>query len=242
MNANRYPKETTEIGHNRTGIGIDPDEARKTLAGVEDSGVHLDGGEADLAKLRSSYVAETQGVGSMPDVSLLKGLAQGLSPQKMQLFIDKLGEREAFERTGVRLYEALISKVRATSGPSLPDVQELVDIREEELRHFQLVRRCLEELGADPTAETPCADSVGVASRGLMQVVVDPRTSVPQSLSAILTAELTDNEGWHLLIKMSRGLGFEDLTSQFEAAAAKEKRHLEKVRNWVSDGLMSRIR
>ncbi|HYF21309.1 MAG TPA: ferritin Dps family protein, partial [Ramlibacter sp.] len=79
------------------------------------------------------------------------------------MLIDKLGERLAFERTGVRLYEALILKVAtATSGLAV-DGAQLRRIRDEEEAHFRLVGQCLQEIGADPTAMTPCADVIGVA-------------------------------------------------------------------------------
>ena len=45
-------------------------------------------------------------------------------------FLDKLGERLAFERTGVRLYEALISKHEAlgsfAGGPDRPVAMRLI--------------------------------------------------------------------------------------------------------------------
>ena len=68
---------------------------------------------------------------------------------------------------------------------------------------------------ADPTAMTPCANTAGVASMGIMQVITDPRTTVPQCLSAILTAELADNAGWELLIQLANEMGQDDMVAQF---------------------------
>jgi rubrerythrin len=238
---NPYPKETTELGENHTGVSMDVEEARKTIEGAQESAtIGADSG-VELARVRSEYVAETEGVGSMPAVGLMKGIGQGLAPQKLALLLDKLGERAAFERMGVRLYDALIAKVEGSEDPSAPEPEELREIRGEELSHFRLVRRCLEELGGDPTMETPCADAAGVASRGVLQVVADPRTSVAQSLSAVLTAELTDNAGWELLLQLTETLGFNDMAISFEKALSDERRHLEKVKSWVASGVMSRV-
>ena len=61
----------------------------------------------------------------MPVPGNLKGAAKAavkaLKGEKAAVFLDKLGERLAFERTGVRLYEAVLAKVpaaRSSKGPS----------------------------------------------------------------------------------------------------------------------------
>jgi hypothetical protein len=92
----------------------------------------------------------------------------------------------------------------------------------------------MERLGADPTAVTPAADVAGVASSGLLGVAADPRTTVHQSLEAVLIAELADNEGWEMLIKLSRDMGQDDMATEFQTALQEEERHLALVRGWVS--------
>jgi ferritin-like metal-binding protein YciE len=69
---------------------------------------------------------------------------------------------------------------------------------------------------------------IGVASMGIVQVLTDPRSSMAQCLSAILTAELTDNAGWELLINLAENLGYDDMKTQFKAALENEEQHLEK--------------
>ena len=78
----------------------------------------------------------------------------------------------------------------------------------------------MERLGGDPTAQTPCADVTAVASAGLLQAVRDPRTSVTQSLQALLTAELVDNASWELLYTLAREHGFEDVVEAADARPA----------------------
>jgi rubrerythrin len=106
-------------------------------------------------------------------------------------------------------------------------------IHTDEARHFELVRSAIESLGADPTAQTPCADLTGVQSLGLIQAVTDPRTTVLQSLQTALIAELADNAGWELLIDLAEAAGQTQLAEQFGAAFAQEQQHLEQVRSWV---------
>src|SRR5262249_55574852 len=141
------------------------------------------------------YENEAEPVGTVPVPTTLKGaletvmtLIKGKAPV---VLLDKLGERLAFERTGTRLYDALLAKHDASPGwPGGPSRADLARFRAEELAHFEMLRRCIEEMGADPTAQTPSADVIGVASSGILQVITDPRTTLPQSLSALLTAEL----------------------------------------------------
>ena len=157
----------------------------------------------------------------------------------MAVFLDKLSERLAFERTGTRLYEALLNKCDAlgeqSPGPTLEDIEH---IGREELEHFLLINKTIAEIGGDPTVQSPSADVAGVASMGIMQVLTDPRSSMAQCLQAMLTAELTDNAGWELLINLADNLGYDDLKTEFESALANEEEHLLNVRNWLSECVM----
>jgi len=58
---------------------------------------------------------------------------------------------------------------------------------------------------------------------------------VAQCLHALLTAELTDNAGWELLIKLADNLGQDEMKAEFETALQKEEEHLQNVRTWVSE-------
>lgn len=148
--------------------------------------------------------------------------------------LDKLAERLAFERTGTRLYEAIIGKAEVLAEQSGPRVDELEKIHHEELSHFHMLKGYIENLGGDPTAQTPSADVVGVASSGLLKVIADPRTTMPQSLQALLIAELADNDGWSTLIKLAEGFNQDQMAADFRKALEAEERHLMQVRGWLS--------
>jgi hypothetical protein len=151
--------------------------------------------------------------------------------------MDKLGERLAFERTGTRLYDALISKHEAfgsfTGGPSKAD---LAHIREQEFQHFTMLQAAIEQLGGDPTAVTPAANLSTTASQGIPQVIVDPRTTLLQSLEAVLIAELADHACWETLVELAQQAGEKNLGQQFAQARATEQEHLHKVRTWLAAG------
>src|SRR5690606_17104124 len=129
----------------------------------------------------------------------------------------KLGERLAYERSGVRLYEAFIRKCEALQNgvsESLIPLDELWEIRNEEEQHFLMLQDCIRQLGADPTAQTPDADVSGVASMGIMQVLTDPRTTLSQGLEALLSIELIDNAAWELLLELCEEMKLDEMAER----------------------------
>jgi bacterioferritin (cytochrome b1) len=154
------------------------------------------------------------------------------------VLLDKLGERLAFERTGVRLYEAVLAKMPAARlSEGTLTVEEVRRFRDAELAHAHLVKDAIEELGGDPTAVTPCADLAGVQGQGLLQAVTDPRTTLTQCLDALLIAELADNDGWKMLIALAEAAGLQELAQRFTEALAEEDRHLTSMRAWIAERL-----
>ena len=254
--------EATTFGVNRTGATASPQgaeamaEAVATLSPPTD--IDMSGSEA----FHVSYITEADAVGSIPPPPSFKGMVKSgmarLKGESPGIFVDKIGERIAFERSGTRLYDALITKYNALAerdGESLMPAEEalasqndaeiaavmdegplqtLERIRSEELDHFQMLVQAMEQLGGDPTAQTPCADVIATASMGLMQVVTDPRTTMAQSLNAILTAELTDNAGWELLAQLAEEAGESELTGKFLGALSQEQEHLRVIKAWLA--------
>jgi len=241
-------KHPTDSGMNKTGIDMSPIDIQELLSGVEASIPSSQGDEQTLASYRRSYIMEAEPIGSVPMPGSLKGAAttgmQKLMGKKPEVLLDKLGARLAFERAGTRLYDALLSKclVRSDEAAGLAEslsLDRLREFRNEEAQHFMLVMEAIKDLGADPTAVTPAADVDGVASIGLMQVMTDPRTSIAQSLQALLIAELADHDGWQLLIKLAEELGQDDMASKFRGALAEEEQHLATIREFVEKSCLS---
>jgi rubrerythrin len=237
-------KDPTDMGTNRTGIAASPVDARRMIegaaAGTPDGAVDLEPLEPSTARIEWSRSAAP--LGTMPTPATLKGAARSavaaLKGEHAGAFLDQLAARLAFERTGTRLYEALLVKYEAAhvhqGGPTR---EELEEIRDEELEHAAMLAECIETLGADPTAVTPAANVQAVAGHGILQVVADPRTTLSQALEAVLIAELADNDAWQLLHDLAEGMGQHELAEQFRHAQSHEEEHLARVRRWVSAAL-----
>ena len=221
---------------NRTGMQTSPELAEELIEGANNAAPSSEGGVEDIAKYRGEYIAEGFPIGSMPTVAASEEEEAEEEELGMAVLLDKLSERLAFERMGTRLYEALFNKIQilgeTSPGPRLGQIEQ---IGREELEHFLMLNRVITEMGGDPTVQSPCADVAGVASMGILQVLADPRTSLPQCLQAMLTAELTDNAGWELLIDLAENLGQDEMKAEFETAFTTEDTHLQNVRTWLSE-------
>lgn len=228
-----------QVMGNRTGMQTSPELAEELIEGASSAEPSSEGGPETIAQYRAEYISAGFPIGSMPAMPVSEEAEADEETAGMAVLLDKLSERLSFERMGTRLYEAMLNKCEvlgeSTPGPTLEQIRE---IGREELEHFLMLNRTITELGGDPTVESPCADVAGVASMGILQVLTDPRTTVTQCLQALLTAELTDNAGWELLIELADGLGFQEMKTEFEAALADEEEHLQNVRNWVSDQVL----
>lgn len=233
--------QTASLGTNRTGITVAPELSQEMIRGMDQFPPTSMGSAQDVANVRITYAKEAEPVGSVPMppgmMNKIQAAAKTVMGESPTLFLDKLGERLAFERAGTRLYEVIISKYDAygsfSGGPSRDDLAHLL---QEEYDHFMLLRRVIEQFGGDPTAVTPSANVQATASMGINKVIVDPRTTLLQTLEAILVAELADNECWHALIALARDASEDQLVEEFRRAYAAEQEHLKKVRTWVAAG------
>jgi hypothetical protein len=219
---------SAQPGDNHTGIALHPEYAVEMVNGTKEFGPTSGGGPELLAQNRVRVAAMSTPMGTMPPVSSV--------PAEQLVLLDKLGARLQFERTGTRLYDALISKLDAhgtfDGGPSRED---LLQIRNEEHGHAQLVQALILEIGGDPTVVTPCANLQSVASRGIGDVLIDPRTTLLECLDAILVAELADHESWELLVTLASPV-VTQLTAELREAQQTEAQHLVKVRAWLAAG------
>jgi len=68
--------------------------------------------------------------------------------------------------------------------------------------------------------------------------VTDPRTSLVQTLSSLLAAELVDVASWELLSRLATSLGNDELAEHFDRALEQENEHVRTVAGWY-EGLLN---
>ncbi|WP_312271095.1 ferritin-like domain-containing protein [Pseudomonas sp.] len=238
------------MGLNRTGAQMSPEDTKRQIEATEQFRQDIPPGDASrITEERVKFIREHEAideqVGSVPPPGSVKGvLKTGLDKmmgKNPELLLDKLGERLAYERTGVRLYEAFIAKVAAAPDARPELLETLRTIQQQEAEHMQLLRDSIETLGADPTAMTPCAHVSGTMAQGIIQVLTDPRTNMAQCLNAMLTIELTDNAAWELLIELARQANHPNIASSFEVPMRHEEEHLVKIKTMLRDELKAQL-
>lgn len=93
---------------------------------------------------------------------------------------------------------------------------------------------CVEQLGGDPTVQTPAADLAAVTSQGIPKVLADPRTTFAQCLEAIMIAELADGDAWDRLSQLADAFGQSEMASKFRDALSEEREHESIIRKLLT--------
>lgn len=238
-------EQTAQLGTNKTGIDMSPIDSKEMLEASEKFFIKP---EASVAYQIDQFFREgIAPLGSVPLPGTVKGVLKSAlkmaSGRHPEVLINKLGERLAFERTGVRIYEHLITKCVNSTPNQMTEiripVERLTEFRNQESQHFHLLIKSIKSLGADPTAQTPDADAAGITSAGFIKVIADPRTSVSQSLQAMLAVELADNAAWELLIRLAEDMGLSEMATDFRQALHQENTHLVQVKEWYEQSIRS---
>lgn len=230
--------QTGTMGINRTGILMSPIDGQA----MQNTAPAAAGDDGALTGMRNTYIANADALGSVPLPATLGGAIpvrmRLLGGDGLHILLDKLGERLAYERTATRLYDALITKCEVMLDADISmTITDLEQIRADEVRHFKLLADAIASLGGDPTAQTPSADLAGVEAMGLVQVLNDPRSSIAQSLHAIVTAELSDKSGWETLVALADEHDMADLVDDFTNALNQEREHLALVQTWYEESI-----
>jgi ferritin-like protein len=224
------------IMNNVTGAEHAPKCLKKMLEACDHFPPDILGSDKRLEKERSVLGKEASSIGSIPLPTTIQGSVKKsfskLISKNPEIFLDKLGERLAFERAGVRLYNLAIAKAKGLQEKKSL-LNQLKHIRDEEAEHMTIIASALTRLGADPTAMTPAADLAGVLGQGMMQILSDPRTNMMQALDALLNAEAIDNKAWEFLIDLAEANGQHILVEHFENALMQEEEHLKIIRSLI---------
>ncbi|HLV15894.1 MAG TPA: ferritin Dps family protein, partial [Pseudomonas sp.] len=137
-----------KMGHNQTGAQMSPKDSEAQVKATQEVRPDVPGGPEKLALVRTEEAARAEPIGTVPVPGSAKGMLKtavnklvGVSPE---VLIDKLGERLAFERGGVRLYDALLAKAQAIDTLDKSMLQTLRHFREEEAEHLELVKAAIE--------------------------------------------------------------------------------------------------
>jgi len=157
-----------------------------------------------------------------------------LAARNASQVLDVLSGRLAFERTGVKLYDAAIQKIERNPEPRYHRLLDyLRRIRHEEKEHEEWLEAQIRSLGGTAHETTTMSELETEESKGVVAVIVDGHQQVPHLLHALLAAELADNAGWELLVKLADDAGDRDAKRQFQRRLLDEVKHLAFLREAV---------
>lgn len=157
-------------------------------------------------------------------------LAQ-LHPEKL---LDLLTERLTFERTGVKLYDAVIARLKSSNDQAVSNlVGQLTKQRNQEKDHEEWLEDQVRALGSDAHTETELSELVERESRGIMDVITHD-TEVGHLFHALLTAELIDDNAWKLLLQLADEADDEVARREFRERSQTEEQHLLFIRTVVA--------
>lgn len=150
-----------------------------------------------------------------------------LARQNKDKVIDLLTARLLFERTGVKLYESIMAKLRANNEQGYDRMLgQLQEHRDQEKEHEEWLEEQIRALGGDADAMTEMAQLEARESSGIEDVILDGDNEVSHLFHALLTAELADNAGWDLLASLADEAGDRDAERAFKKRLHEEEEHL----------------
>jgi bacterioferritin (cytochrome b1) len=148
--------------------------------------------------------------------------------------IDVLSERLAFERDGVKLYDAILTAMQRSTDPEvLKMIEPMRKQRNDEREHEEWLESQVRALGGSAHEQTELTRLVGIESSGIGKVVLDGDPEVAHLFHAILAAEAIDNAGWDVLVALADQAGDREARKAFKKRLYEEQKHLAFVKRAV---------
>ncbi len=150
-----------------------------------------------------------------------------LAQKNRDRVIDVLTERLTFERSGVRLYDRIIERMRASNEAAVAKMlDQMIEHRDQEKEHEEWLEEQIRSLGGDAHAQTEKGRLVETESQGIEKVIFDDRSALPELFHALLAAELVDNAGWDLLVQLADDADDNKAKRAFKKRLHEEEEHL----------------
>jgi len=156
---------------------------------------------------------------------------QKLAGTNVSRVIDLLNERLTFERSGVKLYDKILERMRTDPQAALM-MEQMQEHRDEEKEHEEWLEKQIRALGGDARSPSEKSILVRAESQGI-EHVIERDAQLPHDFHALLIAELADNAGWDLLVQLADEVGDRDAKKEFKKRLHEEEEHLLFVRHAV---------
>jgi hypothetical protein len=119
--------------------------------------------------------------------------------------VDKVCERLAVEAGAVMIYDAILAKPAIADMEDEAVVHRLRAFQRDEMKHRDLLSTYLDRMGVTDR-DTPSGRLAKHEVEAFLRLIGEADTAL-QLLNILLTVEMTDENGWELLINLGRDLG-----------------------------------
>lgn len=226
--ARKLDNHTVESQSHRFSKTVTDDELTTTNASGESRAKIMLHPEFTIDEMDFEKLSKSVPVGSAGDI-------KKVHQHNTELLLHKLGQRLAFERVSVRLYEALIFKCLAARNgkKTVVSIEQLRQFRDEEVEHSFLLKTAIETLGFAADEWIPEADSSLLSSLQIPKVFTKKDSSILPCLESVLIFATNDNAEWHSLHRLFTNMGLLDLAEEFNQALKEDSRQLETISRWI---------
>jgi hypothetical protein len=152
--------------------------------------------------------------------------------------IELLSERLAFARVSVALYDTVLERLRQRGGPYDSVRGHLRLIREEKKGHQEWLEEKVGTLGGD--TEQP-GNSLLREEWANIVAGLGEGTEPGPLFESLLTAEVSDNGGWEMLLELAERFADEEMTGEIRQMLHEEQEHFLFVGRFVARFARSRI-
>ena len=187
-----------------------------------------------VAEVLAAALHEERRMHRIQNLSFPGAVMDKLAHQHPDKVIDYLTERLVFERDGVKLYDAILAKMRVSGDEEVRRMlDQMQEHRDQEKEHEEWLEEQIRSLGGDAHGTTEMSELVTREAKGIDDVILDGDNEIAHLFHALLTAELADNAGWDLLVTLADEAGDRDARRQFKKRLHEEEEHLIFVRRVV---------
>lgn len=149
---------------------------------------------------------------------------QELPTDPKGLLIRKLGEKLAFERAFLRLYEAYLKKrwgaARSLGNPLAEGLQEFDRIVTHKRRQVERLREMIWDRGGDPNALVPSEELSAIAQLGIVTVFTSADSSLKSLAHAVRVVELAGRSSGLYLARIAAAANDNDLFEELQSMQA----------------------
>jgi bacterioferritin (cytochrome b1) len=148
--------------------------------------------------------------------------------------LDLLTARLNFERIGVKLYDRVISRIGASGDANMMRmVDQLRKHRNEEKEHEEWLEEQIRFFGGDAHGESEMSRLEEIESQGIEKIILDGDPQLSHAMHALLMAELADNAGWEMLMKLASEGNDGEAKREFRKRLYEEVDHLAFIRKAI---------